>query len=140
MGILGWYFKDTDEDRVLRDFIARGAFDLYIEAESGTGPTQLDRWSGFRMGTRFIMIAAFEQSRVGEEYDHSARCGMTARRRMMVGSNGKYLLIFSCHVDLQQVTVFVVLRGFRSAMPTEGATKAARNFSQKARGSESVGY
>jgi len=65
MGVLGWYFKDTDEDRVLRDFIARGAFDLYIEAESGTGPTQLDRWSGFRTGTRFIMIAAFEQSRVG---------------------------------------------------------------------------
>jgi hypothetical protein len=27
--------------------------------------------------------------------------------------------------DLQQVTVFIVLRSFRLAMPTEGAMKAA---------------
>lgn len=67
MGVLGWSFGHTDRDGVLRDFIARGAYDLYIEA--GTGTTQLDRWSRVRAGTKIVMSAVFEQSRSKETYE-----------------------------------------------------------------------
>ena len=63
-----------------------------------------------------------------DAHDHSARRGMTARRQTVVGLTGNYLFIFSCHVDIQQVTVLVVLGGFRLLMQTEGATKEARNW------------
>ena len=66
MGILEWTLGHTDKDEVLRSFIARGAYDLYIEAERGT--IQLDGWSGVRAGTRIVMSAIFEQSRSEEEY------------------------------------------------------------------------
>ena len=66
MGILEWTLGRTDKDEVLRSFIARGAYDLYIEAERGI--IQLDEWSGLRAGTRIIMSAIFEQPRSEEEY------------------------------------------------------------------------
>ena len=66
MGILGCYFGETDRDRILRDFIVRDAYDLYIEGE--TGAPQLVRWSGVRPGTRIVMSAIFEQSRSVEAY------------------------------------------------------------------------
>ena len=66
MTVLGSYFGETDRDGVLRDFVVRGAYDLYIEAE--TGATQLVRWSGVRPGTRIVMSAVFEQSRYDEQY------------------------------------------------------------------------
>jgi hypothetical protein len=66
MGVLECYFGETKRDGVLRDFIARGAYDLYIEGEIGT--TQLVGWSGVQPGTRIVMSAVFEQSRNAEEY------------------------------------------------------------------------
>jgi len=44
MAVLECYFGETNRDEILRDFIVRGAYDLYIEAETGT--TELVRWSG----------------------------------------------------------------------------------------------
>ena len=67
MGILQWTLGRTDKDEVLRSFIARGAYDLYIEAERGS-IIHLDGRSGLQAGTRIIMSAVFEQSRRKEEY------------------------------------------------------------------------
>jgi len=66
MGVLESYFGETDRDEVLRDFIGRGAYDLYIEAETST--TRLTGWSGVRSGMRIVMSAVFEQTRDEEEY------------------------------------------------------------------------
>jgi len=44
----------------------------------------------------------------------------------MVGLTGKYLIIFLCDVDMQQVAVFVVPGGFKLPMQAEGGTKEAR--------------
>jgi len=46
----------------------------------------------------------------------------------MVGLTGNYLSIFSCHADLQQVTVMVVPGGFRLPTQAEGATKDPGNL------------
>jgi len=66
MDVLGCYFGETNRDGILHDFIVRGAYDLHIEAETGT--TQLVGWSGVRPGTRLVMSAVFEQSRSVAEY------------------------------------------------------------------------
>jgi len=66
MGVLEYYFGETNRDEVLRDFIARGAYDLYIEVEPGT--TQLVGWSRIRPGTRIVMSAVFEQLLYIDEY------------------------------------------------------------------------
>jgi len=66
MGILEWCFKYDNRDRVLRNFIARGAYDLYIETNSGT--SHLDESSRVRAGMRIIMSAIFEQSRESGQY------------------------------------------------------------------------
>lgn len=49
----------------------------------------------------------------------------------MVGSIGKYLFIFPCHVDMQQVTVLAVLGGFRLRTSRQEATTEARDLMRK---------
>ena len=68
MDVFECYFKfgKEDRDRILHDFIVRGAYDLYIEGETDT--TQLIGWSGVRPGTRIVMSAVFEQKRNLEQY------------------------------------------------------------------------
>jgi hypothetical protein len=47
----------------------------------------------------------------------------------MVGLTGNnYLFIFSCHVDMHQLTVMAVPGGFKLPTQTKGATKEARNW------------
>jgi len=46
----------------------------------------------------------------------------------MAGLTGNPMFIFSCNVDMQLVTVLVVLGGFRLPMQTEGAMKEAQNW------------
>jgi len=66
MGVLECYFGQTDRDGILRDFIIRGAYDLYIEGD--TGATQLVGWSEVQPGTRIVTSAIFNQPRFVEEY------------------------------------------------------------------------
>ena len=46
----------------------------------------------------------------------------------MAGLTGNYLFIFSCYADIQEVTVLVVLGGFRLPTQTEGGVGGARNW------------
>ncbi|KAF9072650.1 hypothetical protein BDP27DRAFT_1360959 [Rhodocollybia butyracea] len=59
MSVLASYFKNTNRDEVLRGFINRGAYVLYVQ--DGTDVTQLERWGGVQAGARIIMTAVFEQ-------------------------------------------------------------------------------
>ncbi|KIM34936.1 hypothetical protein M413DRAFT_380175 [Hebeloma cylindrosporum] len=63
--VLEGYFGNSHKGRVLRDFIAGGAYDLYT-----TEQTQLEayRWSGVPSGTRVVMTIDFEQPRNAGEY------------------------------------------------------------------------
>ena len=66
MTVLLSYPRDAHRDKVLRHFVARGAYNLYTE--TGTSTTVLNRWYGVGEGSRIIMSAVFEQERRGEEY------------------------------------------------------------------------
>jgi hypothetical protein len=60
MGVLKCYFlKDASRDRVMHDFIARGAYTLHLQ--TGTGTTELDGWYGVQAGMKIIISAVFEQ-------------------------------------------------------------------------------
>jgi hypothetical protein len=66
MRVLESYLGDTEKDRVLRDFMDRGAYNLYIEGEIGI--TELDAWPGVQPGARIVMSVVLEQRRIDQLY------------------------------------------------------------------------
>jgi hypothetical protein len=66
VGVLKCYFGDDEKDKVLRDFMDRGAYDLHIEGETGT--TQIGEWSRIRPGTRVVMSVVVEQAYLYQRY------------------------------------------------------------------------
>jgi hypothetical protein len=66
MGVLNSYFGDEEKDRVLRHFMDRRAYDLYIEGETGT--TQINEWPRVRPGTRIVMSVVVEQACLYQHY------------------------------------------------------------------------
>ncbi|KAG6842908.1 hypothetical protein H0H87_009379, partial [Tephrocybe sp. NHM501043] len=54
MTVLGsHYYKNTEKDRVMRYYLDRGEYDLYVQGQ--TGPSEIIGWSGVEGGSRIVM-------------------------------------------------------------------------------------
>jgi hypothetical protein len=127
MGVLAQCFGDSERDKVMRHFMERGAYDLYVEDQTST--TQLHVWPRFRPGTKIVMSVVFEEGLVGES--SCPRCkAWNNRTQAMVGLFGKYLFIFSCNVDIKQVTAFS--GRFQITNATRKSNKGSSKFGQNA--------
>jgi hypothetical protein len=74
VGILKCYFGDDEKDRVLRDFMDRGTYDLCIEGETGT--TRIDEWPRVRSGARIVMSVVIAQAYHLDQHYCCPRCMM----------------------------------------------------------------
>ncbi|KAG6842983.1 hypothetical protein H0H87_008800, partial [Tephrocybe sp. NHM501043] len=67
MTVLGSYYKNTEKDRVMRYYIDRGEYDLYVQGQ--TGPSEVIGWSGVEGGSRIVMSIRSEGFRREKKYE-----------------------------------------------------------------------
>ncbi|KAG6807095.1 hypothetical protein H0H92_008808, partial [Tricholoma furcatifolium] len=60
MAVLESYYKDKEKDKVMRHYIQRGEYDIYIQDEIGS--SQVVDWSNIPLGARMIVSIKMKQN------------------------------------------------------------------------------